>query len=214
MLYGLTAFQRAFQRASHPRAMPAAWGEKILYLEASKKKVQITDKFLSGIFLCIKEGSVEFIVRTLVGCVVCRAVKRRLREDAADPVFFNSIRGTPRRLLPDDEPREPKEPREQPLRIDVRPVHTNFLAAVNTEPAKPRRVYIRSAVELARYGHTPGCIGCEAAMTLGPSRDHTEQCRTRIIQVTSSDADLGARVGEAHERMSRSVSDAKPNMKS
>ena len=36
---GLIAFQRAFQRASHPRAMPAAWGEKILYLEASKKKV-------------------------------------------------------------------------------------------------------------------------------------------------------------------------------
>ena len=36
---GLTAFQRAFQRASHPRAMPAAWGEIILYLEASKKKI-------------------------------------------------------------------------------------------------------------------------------------------------------------------------------
>ena len=149
---GLTAFQRACQRASHPRAMLAAWGEKILYLEASKKKVQITDKFLNGIFLCIKEGSAEFIVRTPVGCVVCRTVKRRPREDAADPVFFNSIRGTPRRLLPDDEPREPKEPREQPLRIDVRPVHTNFLPPVNTEPAKPRRVYIRSAVELARYG--------------------------------------------------------------
>ena len=42
---GLTAFQLALQRVSHPRAMPAAWGEKILYLEASKKKVQITDKF-------------------------------------------------------------------------------------------------------------------------------------------------------------------------
>ena len=25
-----------------------AWGEKILYLEASKKKVQITDKFWNG----------------------------------------------------------------------------------------------------------------------------------------------------------------------
>ena len=27
---GLTAFQRAFQRTSHPRAMPSAQGEKIL----------------------------------------------------------------------------------------------------------------------------------------------------------------------------------------
>ena len=47
-------------------------------------------------------------------------------------------------------------------------------------------------------------------MTQGPSRDHTEQCRARIIQAMSSDVDLSARVREAHERMSRSVSDAKP----
>ena len=40
--------------------------------------------------------------------------------------FFNSIRGTPKRLLPDDEPLEPREPREQPLRIDVRPVQTDL----------------------------------------------------------------------------------------
>ena len=37
--------------------MPSASGEKILYLEASKKKIQITDKFLDGVFLGIKEGS-------------------------------------------------------------------------------------------------------------------------------------------------------------
>ena len=81
------------------------------------------------------------------------------------------------------------------------------------ERAKPCRVYIRNSVELARYGYISGCIGCEAVMTQGPSRDHSEQCRTRIIQAMSSDADLSAQVLEAHERMSRSVSDAEPNMK-
>ena len=64
-----TASQRAFRRASHPRAMPAAWREKILYLEASKKKVQITDKFLDGVFLGIIEGCEEFGVGTL--CWLC-----------------------------------------------------------------------------------------------------------------------------------------------
>ena len=73
--------------ASHPRAMTAAWGEKILYLEASKK-IQIPEKFWDGIFLGVKEGSEEFIMGTLAACVVCRTVKRRPREDAADPVFF------------------------------------------------------------------------------------------------------------------------------
>ena len=169
----LTAFLRAFQRVSHPRAR-----EKILYLEASKKKVQITYKFLDGAFLGIKEGSEEVIVGTPAGCVVCRTVKRRPREDATDQVFFNSTRGTPKRLLPDDEPREPREPKEQPLRIDTRLVHTDHPRPINTKPVKPRRVYIRNSVLLARYGYTPGCIGCEAAMTHGPSHDHTKQCRT------------------------------------
>ena len=41
---------------------PAAWGGKIFYLEASKKKVQITDKFLDGIFLGIKEDFEELCV--------------------------------------------------------------------------------------------------------------------------------------------------------
>ena len=109
----------------------------------------------------------EFVVGTLAGCVEFRTVKRRPREDAADLVFFNSIRGTPGRLVPDDEPREPREPREQPLRIDVPPVHADLppptsTEPTSTEPTMPRRVYIRKSVELARY---PGCIGCEAAMT-------------------------------------------------
>ena len=52
---GLTAFQRAFQRVSHPRAMLAAWREKILCKEAGKKKVRITDK-LCGRYLLGHQG--------------------------------------------------------------------------------------------------------------------------------------------------------------
>ena len=185
--------------------MPAAWGEKILNLEANNKKVQMSDKFLDGIFLGIKEDYEEFITGTLAWCVVCRTVKRRPREDAADPVFFNSIRGTLRRLLPDDEPRES---RERPSRVDVRPVQTDLPPPINTEPIKPRRVYIRNSVELARCGYTPGSVGCDAAMIQGPSRDNTEKCRARIVRAMSA-----ARVREAHERVSRSVSDAEPSMK-
>ena len=43
-----------FQCVSHRRVMLVVWGEMILYLEASKKKVQITDKFFNGIFFGIK----------------------------------------------------------------------------------------------------------------------------------------------------------------
>ena len=60
-------------------------------------KVQITDKFLDGIFLGINEGSEEFNVGTPAGCVVRRTVKRRLRGDAADQVFF--IRGDTQEIV-------------------------------------------------------------------------------------------------------------------
>ena len=67
---GLTARQRAFHRASDPRAMPSVWREKKLHLEASKGKIQITDKLLDGIFLGIKAGSEEFVIGPPGGCVV------------------------------------------------------------------------------------------------------------------------------------------------
>ena len=35
---GLTAFQRAFQRTSHPRRMPSAWREKILYFKSQQEE--------------------------------------------------------------------------------------------------------------------------------------------------------------------------------
>ena len=59
----------------------------------------------------------------------------------------------------------PESQESQPLRIDVRPVHTDLLPPISTEPAQPRRMYIRNSVELARYGYTPGCTGCEAAFS-------------------------------------------------
>ena len=46
----------------------------------------------------------------------------------------------------------------------------------------PRRVYIRRSVELARYGYTDRCIGCQhAGLGLKPA-DHNEECRDRMVR--------------------------------
>ena len=197
---GLTAFQRAYQRKSHPRPLPAAWGEKVLHLEASKRKAQLSNKFEDGIFLGIENGTEELIVVTPTGCKICRSVKRRSRADAADSVFFNSVRGTPWCLVPDDAVREPRVP----MQFDVRPASVELPPRiVAADHSGPRRVYIRAAVELARYGYTPNCAGCEAAEVgiPGSARPHTEECRARITQAMSKDEGLSSRVREASERM-------------
>ena len=46
------------------------------------------------------DSTAELIVGTPTGCKICRLVKRRSKADAADPIFFNSVRGTPWCLVP------------------------------------------------------------------------------------------------------------------
>ena len=62
-----TRFSAGIPSKSHAFAL----GEKMLYLEASKGKIQITDLFLNGIFLGIREGSQDFVAGAPAGCVVC-----------------------------------------------------------------------------------------------------------------------------------------------
>ena len=77
----------------------------------------------------------------------------------------------------------------------------------------PRRAYIRRAVELARYGYTDQCIGCQHAK-LKPA-DHSEECLARIVRHMTADADLSqraqvaqhARTHEAQARERDSVSE-------
>ena len=164
------------------------------------KKAQLSDKFEDGIFLGIKDGSEELIVGTPSGCKICRSVKRRSREDAADPVFFNSVRGTPWCLVPDDTVLEPRVPTQ----FDVRPTNVELPPrVVPSDHSGPRRVYIRAAVELSRYGYTLNCAGCEASEAGGPGfvKPHTEECRARITQAMSEDEGLSSRVREASERL-------------
>ena len=103
--------------------MSSAWRKKILYLKASKKKIQITDKFLDFIFSHNEKESEEFAIGTLAVSKECRTVKRRTREDTADPVFFICFGETFRKLTSHDEALESRESGEHSWRIDVRPVH-------------------------------------------------------------------------------------------
>ena len=123
-------------------------------------------------------------------CKIYRSVKRRSRADAADLVFFNSVRGTPWCLDPDDAVREPRIPTQ----FDVRPASVELPPKIATaDHSGPRRVYIRAAVELARYGYTPNCAGCEAADAGVPGfvKPHTEEFHgKKPVTTTEEELDL------------------------
>ena len=98
----------------------------MLYLEASKKKVQITDNFLDGVFLGIKEGSEEFIMFPTSWLLWCAELSKdglvktlqilsSSTGSVEHPGYYCQF--TSREI--------PRESREQPLRIDVRLVHAD-----------------------------------------------------------------------------------------
>ena len=65
----------------------------------------------------------------------------------------------------------------------------------------PRRVDNRRSVELARYGYTDRCIGCQhARLGLKPA-DHNEECRARIVRHMTADDNLNERVQIAQDRI-------------
>ena len=113
-------------------------------------------------------------------------------------MLFNSILGAPCEL----------QPRTEGGVVVVNRVQLDVQAAIPEREAPPptvgeqvpRRVYIRRSVELARYGYTDRCIGCQhARLGLKPA-DHNEECRARIVRNMTADDNLNQRVQIAQDR--------------
>ena len=146
---------------------------------STKKNVQLTS--LTASCWASRIRAVD-VWKTPSGGLVCRAVKRRLREDALRLIFFNCLRGILRHPVPDDD--VARESREPWLGTDRLLVKTDLLPPISAEPSKPSRVYIWNSVNLARFGCALDCPGFEATVSASPglSRDHPEQCGTRNVQ--------------------------------
>ena len=56
-------------------------------------------------------------------------------------------------------------------------------------------------MELARYGYTYRCIGCQHAILGLKLADHNEECRARIVRHMTADDNLNRRVQIAQDRI-------------
>ena len=125
------------------------WSEKVLYLEQSKRKVQVEAKWHEEIFLGIKDESEIALVETPHGIVLSRSIRRVPKEDSGDGMLFNSINGVPWELQPRAEGGVVNR-----VQLDVQAAIPERQAPPPTTAEKfPRRVYIKRSVELARYGY-------------------------------------------------------------
>ena len=96
---------------------------------------------------------------------------------------WNELKGLPWLWKPS----RVKMPGSSPIPISDAPLPVQV--ANGKEPPKPRRFHIRKPL-IEKYGWTPGCRGCEAALRGDPNepaRNHTEQCRKRFEEAIAKD---------------------------
>ena len=193
---GMKGYRRAYGRSRTPRRC-VHWSEKVLYLEQSKRKVQVEAKWHEGIFLGIKDESEIAVVGTPHGIVFSSSIRRAPKEDSGDGMLFNSISGAPWELQPGAEGGVVNR-----VQLDVQAAIPEGEAPPPTVGEQlPRRVYIRRSVELARYGYTDRCIGCQhARLGLKPA-DHNEECRARIVRNMTADDNVNQRVQIPQDRI-------------
>jgi len=68
------------------------------------------------------------------------------------------------------------------------------------KPYIPRKVYLKVS-DFERFGHTPGCRGCESIIMREKYRvNHNAECRARIIKALSEDEDGQRRLREAEDK--------------
>ena len=209
---GRTAWNKITGRKEFPRPL-IPWGEKVLWIPGGgKAKPGIEPKWLEGIFVGLVDLSNEYLVGTPEGIFKTASMKRMTKEGARDPVLFSAVQGTPWKLTPssitgarqDDAPVVRASMQSNAVPQSELPVPTGRAAE-----AGPRRVYIRKGVELARYGYTDHCKGCEAAAT-NASRAvvHSDECRLRIEREMRTEIDplISDRVVQAQERREEAMS--------
>ena len=80
---------------------------------------------------------------------------------------------------------------------------------VHPVASQPRRVYIRTEVELARYGYTDDCPGCMAAALGTKAVGHSAECRARIEREMSAHPEGSIRIGGADIRRRDADKDAR-----
>ena len=196
---GLTAYQRSTGKRELPRKY-AAWGEKVLWLEGSKKKAQAGEKWHDGIFLGLVDESEEAVIGTPNGCFKSRSIRRRTREESKDPTYFNAVIGLPWKMRPKESDDGDQASAPVTLKIDILPSTDELPPMIHGATGQVKRVYIRKPVELKAYGYTGACAGCDAAKADGEPRGHSEACRARIVECMKNDEKLNARVQEAEFR--------------
>ena len=154
---GKTPYRRVTGRKEFPRPL-VPWCSKVGYVPGGAKAKAALSKWEEALFVGFHDATWEYVVLTPDGPVRSRDVKLLSTGDGRDPALFTAVK-----VLPWDNEVPPHTRLELRMPAEVVKGDSKELPPVPVpDKAWTRRVYIRANVELAKYGYTPGCVGCNA----------------------------------------------------
>ena len=151
----------------------------VMYLEPGKRVSRLESGFKEpGCYVGIKEGATLPYVGVEGKILECRAVRSFPEGFRGDAALVESIRVSPWQLDPADVRAAPE--RVVSIYAGVVPVVAPVDLAGAPEPSVPevlpRGVYLSTDIEVAKYRHTPGCLGCTAAILGQKPVLHSDLC--------------------------------------
>jgi len=175
----------------YKRKLPP-YSEAVMFLKVAlnKRRQKAEDRWATGIYLGLVERSNMVLVGTPEGIKKVNSAKRLPAIQAKDPELAKSIKGYPWNTTAGVGYNP--EAGEVPVMVATEPIVPEEELPPRLPTARgpdivPRRMYIRRDVELAVYGFTDGCPGCDAAKAgLNPVA-HTAACRKRIEEAMAAD---------------------------
>ena len=139
-----------------------------------------------------------------------RTVLRRPLTDRWNVTAAKAIVATPRVPNPRDEDQEKVMPERLTKAIDIEG-DGSTIPEQTAKPYEPKyREFKITKGILEKYGHTPGCKGCEASRDGTDPRRHSDACREAIEVKIQDDEVLKARLNMRDVRLERESKEQQP----
>ena len=125
------------------------------------RQTKLDTRWQRGVFIGVISRSDEAIIATPDGIRKARSIRREPESTRYDIEFLNQVKGVPWDTNPDE-----NSDGILPAGVSAE-VNAEIPVAMPVTRKEPtpgaRRVYIRAAVELKKYGYTPQCPACAVA---------------------------------------------------
>ena len=134
-----------------------------------------------------------------------RTILRRPLSDRWNVDAVKAIEASPRVPNPKDLNQDRVLPERLTKVIEVEETGMDIPQAADKIPEFKFREFKITKAILERFGYTPGCKGCAAAMAGTDARRHADECRSRIEEAIKTDDILRMRLDMRDSRLGRNA---------